>query len=402
MPQISEFGKESHFNSTSEKYYGYDLFEWERRFTLIFLIVIMFFFTRAAPFPANLYWDLIFARDFDLNIGWALLPEQISYLILQTPFSEWGLKVLYHVFYFLLCIILAIWAFKCKEVLPPVILVLLFTLSLQSVLTLRVILQMIFIVCLISLFDGDYLKNSYGLAIIPITAAASALGINSWLLILLITIYTFVNADFSLSLIFCGVIGILFFPEGASSSIMHTPLSAIFIDRTQLELITSLSLLFLVINVVNLYKIDETTLPLYIYYVFLGIFGSIDYSYLPYFGLVGLLISILNLSDLMPLTHPVRICGLLLLALILHVSLFFHPIGFSLNPRVKNDLGASLLELVDKNNASKRVKVFNVAELAWKGLINLKYDELATLISNKDKFVNLINKDGTIIWQIEN
>ncbi|NLI78307.1 MAG: hypothetical protein GX442_17960 [Candidatus Riflebacteria bacterium] len=372
--------------------------DWERIAILGATLVILFFYTRASPFPAGTYWDLLFARDFDLNIGWALLPEALSYTIVQTSASLIGLKTVYHIAYFLLCAIVAVWAFKGKEILPGIVVLGIFAFGLQPILTLRWTLQLLFLAGLISMFDGPYLKDVFGVALIPVTAAASALGLNSWLLLALIVVHVLVNDEFRLSLILCGLMGILFFPEGAASSVAHAPLSTLFQRPDDAKMLTLLGGIFLVPNLLALPRMGEEDLPSLIFYALTGILSLVDPSFIPCFILVGTFLIFLNLADIEPLSTGTRLVGILLLAVVLHVSLFLNPIGFSLNPTVRGELGSQLATLMTTNYEQRRIDVHEMGELAWKGLVQIDADDLPTLLAHRSWPITIQNKDGTMEW----
>lgn len=372
--------------------------DWERIAILGATLVILFFYTRASPFPAGTYWDLLFARDFDLNIGWALLPEALAYTIVQTSASLIGLKTVYHIAYFLLCAIVAVWVFKGKEILPGIVVLGIFAFGLQPILTLRWTLQLLFLAGLISMFDGPYLKDVFGVALIPVTAAASALGLNSWLLLALIVIHVLVNDEFRLSLILCGLMGILFFPEGAASSVAHAPLSTLFQRPEDAKMLTLLGGIFLVPNLLALPRMGEEDLPTLIFYALTGILSLVDPSFIPCFILVGTFLIFLNLADIEPLSTGTRLVGILLLAVVLHVSLFLNPIGFSLNTTVRGELGAQLATLMTTNYEQRRIDVHEMGELAWKGLVEIDTDDLPTLLAHRAWPITIQNKDGTMEW----
>ena len=79
--------------------------EWNRIAALVATVAVLFFFTRSAPFPAQTFWDLTLARDFDLSLGWVFYPEAIALTIADSSASLLGLKAVFHIAYFLLCCI---------------------------------------------------------------------------------------------------------------------------------------------------------------------------------------------------------------------------------------------------------------------------------------------------------
>ncbi|MEW6712128.1 MAG: hypothetical protein AB1403_20075, partial [Candidatus Riflebacteria bacterium] len=193
--------------------------EWNRVAAVVATVAVLFFFTRAAPFPATTYWELMLARDFDLSLGSVFLPETIALDIVNSSASLLGLKAVYHIAYFLLGCVLCIWVFRNREILPGLLALAIFALSMQSFLSFRMLLQLIFVLGLLTILDQDRLKGHFGIVLIPITAAASALTLNSWLMLVLIACHAIFNKNYSLSLIVCGLLGVLFFPEGAAEAV---------------------------------------------------------------------------------------------------------------------------------------------------------------------------------------
>ncbi|HMM59456.1 MAG TPA: hypothetical protein PKC25_04905, partial [Candidatus Rifleibacterium sp.] len=167
--------------------------EWNRIAALVATVAVLFFFTRSAPFPAQTFWDLTLARDFDLSLGWVFFPESLALTIADPSASLLGLKAVFHIAYFLLCCILCTWVFKSREILPGIIFLAVFALSMQAFLSLRMLLTLIFVAGTITILDNNRLKNHFGLVLIPITAAASGLGLNGWLLVALVACHAFYN-----------------------------------------------------------------------------------------------------------------------------------------------------------------------------------------------------------------
>jgi len=372
--------------------------DWERIAILAATIAILFFYTRSTPFPTGTYWDLLFARDFDLNIGWAILPEALSFSIVQSTASMVGLKTVYHIAYFLLCCIVAVWVFKGKEVLPGIVVLCVFALGLQSILSLRWTLQLLFLAGLICMFEGDFLKGSFGVALIPVLAAASALGLNSWLLLGLIVCHVLVNDEFRLTLILCGLIGILFFPEGAASAVVHTPLSSLFQTSEDGKTLALLGAIFLIPNLLGLARLGEEDLPTLIFYAFSGLVALLDPTTLPVFTLVGAYMVFLNLAEIQPLSSNVRLVGIIFLAIVLHLSLFMNPIGFSLNPSVRGEIGPSLVSMMTTNYEKRPIDVHDMGELAWKGLVEISAEDIPVLLSQKTRPITIMNRNGSLEW----
>ena len=187
--------------------------EWNKIATIVATIMVLFFFTRSAPFPSTTFWELRIAKDFIDNYT-VLYPEIITYKIEDSSLSFIGLKAVYHILYFIICSLLSIWVFKNKEPLPGLIGLSVFVFSMQTFLNLRLLLTILFIICILFLFEHRSAINRIEIIFIPIMAAASSLGLNTILLLSLIICYSFFVKNNSLSIVYCSIIGGLFFPEG--------------------------------------------------------------------------------------------------------------------------------------------------------------------------------------------
>jgi len=356
------------------------LYDWERLIVIAATILVLFFYTRACPFPAGTFWDLASARDFDLSPGWVMAPETLALWVAQSSASMLGLKALYHlVFFFLTCIVGA-WVFRSREILPGLLILALFTFGMQSALSLRWILQLLFMAGTIAMFEGDFLKGSFGWVLIPVTAAAAGLGLNSWLLVGLVAAYSFVRWEFRLSLVLCALFGLLFFPEGAAGAFSNVfPLAARFPNPEELTTLTWMGVLFLIPTLLALPLIEEEDLPLLVFYAAIGIYSLLSPAYLPAFILTGVISLLKVLGDIEPLSLNVRLLGLILIGVLVHVLLFLGPTGFRLNPAVQGEAGPALEPLVSSLVERQTVPAHELGELMWKGLVNPSLKELETI-----------------------
>lgn len=355
-------------------------FDWERVIVVAAAIFVLFFYTRACPFPAGTFWDLASARDFDLSPGWVMAPETIALWIAQSSASMLGLKAVYHLVFFFLSCIVGAWVFRSREILPGLLVLAIFTFGLQSALSLRWILQLLFMAGTIAMFEGDFLKGSFGWVLVPVTAAATAMGLNSWLLVALVASYAFVRWEFRLSLVLCALFGLLFFPEGAAGAFSNIfPLASHFPNPEEVTTQTWLAVMFLIPNLLALPLIEEEDLPLLIFYAGIGIFSLVAPAYLPAFILVGVVSLLKVLGDIEPLSLNVRLLGLILIGILVHVMLFLGPTGFRLNPAVQGEAGPALEPLVSTQIERKTIPAHELGELMWKGLVNPSLKELETI-----------------------
>jgi len=354
--------------------------DWERIAALLATLAVLFFYTRSCPFASGTYWDLLFAREFDLNIGWAVLPESIAFAFAQSAASLAGLKTLCHGLFFLLSCLLLVWIYRGREILPGLIVLGIFAFAMQPLLGLRALLQLIFTVGLLAILDGEWLREKFGVALIPITAAASALGLNSWVLVALVTCYALVRPGFRLTLILSALIGILCFPEGAASAVSNQiPLSMRYPHPEDQLLLSLLAGIFLVPNLIALSRIDEENFPMVIFYAFTGFLALVNFGGMPLFIVTGVVLLLKALSEIEPLGLNTRLAGTVILVILVHLFLFLNPSGFGINPTVRGELGTDVDALLQGRIRSRVVTTHDLGELMWKGLLHLTPDDITAL-----------------------
>lgn len=351
--------------------------EWNRIAALVATVAVLFFFTRSSPFPAGTFWDLTLARDFDLSVGWVFLPETISLAIADSSASLLGLKAIFHITYFLLCCILCTWVFKSREILPGILLLAVFSLSMQLFLSLRLLLQLIFVAGLLTILDNNRLKNNFGVILIPITAAASGLSLNSWLLVILIACHAFYNDNYSPSLVLCGLTGLLFFPEGAATAVdANSVLAWNFLPAADLKIMYLLAGIFLFANLLSLGRLGHEDMPNLLFYAITGFLALINPASIAIFVLMGFTILLKSFTETRPLALNYHLAGIIVLTAIIHLFLFVNPFGFRLNPSVRGQLGKNLSPLLEGYVDEQMVYNHEIGELAWKGLVALQQDDL--------------------------
>ncbi|HAE39612.1 MAG TPA: hypothetical protein DCG57_13400 [Candidatus Riflebacteria bacterium] len=378
--------------------------EWNRIAALVATIAVLFFFTRSAPFPASTFWDLALARDFDLNIGWVFLPETLALSIADSSASLLGLKAVYHIAFFLLCCLICTWVFKSREIMPGVLLLAVFSLSMQSFLSLRMLLQLIFIAGTLTILDNNRLRNNFGVILIPITAAASGLSLNSWLLVVMVACHAFYNDKYSPTLVLCALTGLLFFPEGAATAVDRTSVLAWqFLPDTDTKIMYLLAGIFLLINLVSLHRLGHEDMPHLFFYAITGFMAVINPASVPIFILMGLTMLLKCFSEVEPLPLNYHLAGIIGLTAIIHVFLFVNPFGFKLNPTVRGQLGKNLSALLEGYVSEQSVYNHEIGELAWKGLISLEHKDLPVIASKRDwKIVRLGNGEFELQMQQQN
>jgi hypothetical protein len=373
-------------NSTEER--GPDAgqpIEWNRIAALVATVAVLFFFTRSAPFPAATFWDLALARDFDLQIGWVFLPESLALAIADSTASLLGLKAVFHITFFLLCCLICTWVFKSREIMPGVLLLAVFSLSMQSYLSLRMLLQLIFIAGTLTILDNDRLKNNFGVILIPITAAASGLSLNSWLLVILVACHAFYNDKYSPTLVLCALTGLLFFPEGAATAVDRTSVLAWqFMPETDVRIMYLLAGIFLLINLISLHRLGHEDMPNLFFYAITGFMAVINPASVPVFILMGLTMLLKCFSEVEPLPLNYHLAGIIVLTAIIHLFLFVNPFGFKLNPAVRGQLGKDLSPLLEGYISEQTVYNHEIGELVWKGLISLKQEDLPVIANRRD------------------
>ena len=307
--------------------------EWNRIAALVATVAVLFFFTRSAPFPSTTFWELTLARDFDLEVGWVIMPETLSLAVANSSVSLLGLKAIYHISYFFLCCILCLWVFKAREIFPGVMALAIFALSMQSFLSLRMIFQLIFIVSLLTMLSNNRLKNNFGILLIPVTAAASALSLNGWLLVALVACHAFINEDYNLTLVLCALTGLLFFPEGAALSVdPDSVLSWNLASAADINALHMLAGIYLLVNILNLGRLTHEDLPDLVFYAITGFMALFSAANLPIFIAVGVIICFKSFANAKPMPLAWHLIGIVILTAVIHLFLFVNPFGFKLNP----------------------------------------------------------------------
>lgn len=359
--------------------------EWNRIAALVATVAVLFFFTRSAPFPACTFWDLTLARDFDLSIGWVFFPETIALTIADSSASLLGLKAVFHIAYFLLCCILCTWVFKSREILPGVLLLAVFSFSMQLFLSFRMLLQLIFVAGLLTMLDNNRMKNNFGIVLIPVTAAASGLSLNGWLLVALVACHAFYNSNYNYSLVLCALAGLLFFPEGAVTSVdMNSVLAWNYFPDADLKILYLLAGIFLLLNLATLGRLGHEDMPNLLFYAITGFIALANPPSLPVFILMGLTMLIKSFSDLEPLSLQYHLIGIIALTAIIHAFLFVNPFGFKLNPSIRGQLGKNLSPLLEGYVNEQVVFRHEIGELAWKGLISIQPGDLKPISQNRE------------------
>ncbi|MBU1105972.1 MAG: hypothetical protein KKB51_04815 [Candidatus Riflebacteria bacterium] len=373
--------------------------EWGRIAALVATIAVLFFFTRSAPFPASTFWDLALARDFDLHIGWVFLPETMALSIVDSSASLLGLKAVFHIAFFLLCCILCTWVFKSREIMPGILLLAVFSLSMQSFLSLRMLLQLIFVAGTLTILDNNRLRNNFGVILIPITAAASCLTLNSWLLVILVVCHAFYNDKYSPTLVLCALTGLLFFPEGAATAVDSTSVLAWqFLPDSDTKIMYLLAGIFLLINLISLHRLGHEDMPNLFFYAITGLMAVINPSSVPVFILMGLTMLLKCFSEVEPLPLNYHLAGIIALTAIIHMFLFVNPFGFKLNPTVRGQLGKNLSPLLEGYVSEQTVYNHEIGELVWKGLISLNQEDLPIIATKRDwKIVRLGNGEFELV-----
>jgi hypothetical protein len=351
--------------------------EWNRIAALVATVAVLFFFTRSAPFPAQTFWDLTLARDFDLSLGWVFFPESIALTIADSSASLLGLKAVFHIAYFLLCCILCTWVFKSREILPGILFLAIFALSMQAFLSLRLLLTLIFVAATITILDYNRLKGHFGVLLIPITAAASGLGLNSWLLVILVACHAFFNDNYSPTLALCALTGLLIFPEGAASAVdPGSVLAWNFMPEVDMKIMYLLAGIFLLIALAMLGRLAHEDMPNLFFFAITGFMALISPASLPIFVLMGLTILLKCFSEIEPLPLNYHLLGIIALTAIVHLFLFVNPFGFKLNPTVRGQLGKNLSPLLEGYVDEQIILNNEIGELAWKGLITVRQEDL--------------------------
>lgn len=359
--------------------------EWNRMATIIATVVVLFFFTRSAPFPASTFWELAIARDFAPTSSSILFPESIALLISDSSISLLGLKAIYHIIYFLICSIMCIWIFRNKEPLPGLIGLSLFTFTMQAFMNLRTLLTMIFILGLLSLFDSKLLRNKPGLTFIPIMTAASWLGLNTPILLSLIFCNILLDKEYKLTGIVFAALGGLIFPEGLWATINSDSIfNWNFLPTSEMNILYVLAGIFLIVNIINLGRLSKQDLPHLAFYVITGFFALASSATTPIFVTMGFFLSIKLFSDQKPLPIQFQMGGLLAITTMVYLYLFINPFGIKLNPSVKNQLGKDLAPLMEEYIDRMPIETHNIGELTWKGLVSYDQNKIHQLLLKND------------------
>ena len=368
--------------------------EGSRLAALVVTVILLYLLTRSIPLPSGTYWDLLYARDFDLHLQQALLPETLALLVVQSQASMFGLRVLYHVCLMILCGFLVVWSFKGEELMPGLVTTAIFAFFLGPLFLLRPLMTMLFVAAVLTLFESDHFKGIFGIGMIPVTAAASFLGLNSWLLVAITALYVFFDDEFEPTLILCALVGVLFSPEGAASAVWLQPYSMTYADPAETNLLLLAATIILVPNLFALPSITGEDLPIISFYGLTGIISLLDPGILPVFILVGVMVVLGHLSKLDSFNVEAYLVGVVLLMIVIHAFLFQYPTGFRLNTSVRSELGASLVPLVENPDIAIRVDGRYFGELIWKGLVSVESNRINELSSGRDYVVE--KRDGKI------
>jgi hypothetical protein len=367
---------------------GLENHDWARLIAIVAAVFLLFFYTRSCPFPAGMFWDLLSGRDFPASNQWIFSCERIAFSIAQSSAGLIGLKTVFHVLFFLICGTLTIWAFKGPESIPGIIVLGLFAFAIQPLLGMRDLLLLVFMGILFSSLDNNRFRHSYGLILIPFTAAASGLGLPAWLIPALVTCHVLWGENLSPSLILCSLLGLLVFIDPSLGNIFGTSsLSMKFPHPDDLQMLHTLAAIFLIPNLVALPLLGETQLPNLAFYCLLGIVTLITPIYAPLFIMTGALLLLSGLSQLSPLSLNLSLIGVLILVAVFHLFLFLNPFGFRINPSVRAELGGAVVPLLSGASSTLQIARHEVGELAWKGLIVLNEEHIQLLLQRKHLFV---------------
>lgn len=377
--------------------------ELSRIVALVATLTILFFLTRSTPFASSTYWELSIARDFgSLSSGWVFTPEKIALSIVNSRPSMLGLKALYHMLFFLICAMLCLWIFKCKEPLPGIVILFFFALAMQIHLDFRMLLTIFSTVGLMMILDSNLMKDDFGIMLIPITASASAMGLNAWLMIVLVTCYVVVIDDLRPSLILCALIGLLFFPEGAAAAANFSSVwSWHFAVPIEQKLVYIIAAILLLINIVNLAKLAHEDMPALIFCVVTGFMSLVNPYYMPLFIVVSIILLFKSFSDIEQLSMNSYLVGIVLITIIINLFLFSNSFGINLNPTVKHHLGDLLTPVIEGKVKEMPIKNYNIGELAWKGIISIDKDQLPLLFKRPNWKLKQVYKDEYVLENSE-
>jgi hypothetical protein len=203
-------------------------------------------------------------------------------------------------------------------------------------------------------------------------------------LLALIACHAIFNKNYSLSLIICGLIGVLFFPEGAAISVNPGSVLALqFTPLNDLRVMYLLSGIFLVVNLFTLSRLAYEDMPNLVFYAISGLMALISPSSLPIFILMGVIMILTSFSDLKPLSLNVQLGGIIVLTAIIHLFLFVNPFGFKLNPSVRGQMGQALAPILEGYVDEKNILNHEIGEIAWKGLVNIEEKNLKELYNRR-------------------
>ncbi len=120
-----------------------------------------------------------------------------------------------------------------------------FSLSMQTLFSLRNLFLLLFMVILALLFDSDRLKKYTGLVLIPLVASATGLGLPSWLFVLFVGCHVFLGKNNKPLFLVCAVGGLFAFPEGMAAGInTDSVLSYNFVPANDIKSVYLLSVIF--------------------------------------------------------------------------------------------------------------------------------------------------------------
>lgn len=358
---------------------------WNRAAALVATIAVVFLFTRSAPFPATTFWELSLARNFDLVVGMFTPPEQLALRIVEATSSFLPLKALYHILYFLICSSLCFFIYKTKETLPGLLVLAVFSLSMQTIFSLRNLFLVLFMVILALLFDSDRLKKYTGLVLIPLVASATGLGLPSWLFVLFVGCHVFLGKNNKPLFLVCAVGGLFAFPEGMAAGInTDSVLSYNFVPANDIKSVYLLSVIFLLGNIAGFSYLKQREMPNLVFYLLSAVFTGISFQFAPVFLMMGMILLLKSFEAVEPMSLNCQLAGIIVLTVFIHLFLFFNPLGLKLNPSVKNQIGKNLGPLMDGYVTSQLVENVEIGELVWKGIVSINIEDLQKMSELKE------------------
>ena len=248
------------------------------------------------------------------------------------------------------------------------------------------------------ILDRDIMKDNFGIMLIPITASASALGLNSWLMIILVTCYVIVVEEFRSSLILCSLIGLLFFPEGAAAAANFSSIwSWHFAVPIEQKLVYLIAGILILINLINLGKLAHEDMPALIFCVVTGFLSLVNPYYMPLFIVVSVILLFKSFSEIEQLSMNSYLVVIVLITIIINFFLFANSFGINLNPTVKHQLGKVLAPVLEGKVKEMSVKNYNIGELAWKGIISIEKDQLPLLFQNPNWRLKQVYEDEYVL-----